>query len=105
MSVLQADYATNTNAFYGNLNSCVVKADSDIDCATNVKDGLEKLSEYIQGVGNKVIRVLHAFNLFYHYMYDSYCQVVWYCSTMTYIHIGLLEVPMACLTGARLQNN
>lgn len=53
--VSKAAYATNTNAFYGSLNSCVVKTISGIDCVTEAKDGLQIMSLFIQGVSDMIL--------------------------------------------------
>lgn len=45
-----AEFATNTNDFNRKLSTCVSRVDSDIECLTSVRDGLEKMSDYIQHV-------------------------------------------------------
>jgi len=45
-----AAYPTQTNNLYNALNTCTVKTQSDIDCITTVRDGLDKLADYIQKV-------------------------------------------------------
>lgn len=45
-----AAYATNTNNLYTSLDTCHRGVSSDIDCVESVRDGLEKMSDYIQNV-------------------------------------------------------
>ena len=45
-----AAYATNTNALYNSLDTCYNDVSSDIECVENVRDGLQKMSDYIQDV-------------------------------------------------------
>mgnify|MGYP001794615780 CR=1 FL=1 len=56
-------FPEKTTALISSLSSCSTKIESDKDCISSVKDGLEKVSEYIQKVGHRHSKHITAMEL------------------------------------------